>query len=121
VSEMWSGKLALRVVLLVIVAVIVQEAVISQISIFGVNADVTPLIVMSVGLLTGSLPGAIVGFFCGLLVDTLLVQTLGVTSLLYIVIGYWSGRIGQAHRPSRGIGPDRRAEGWESGDMPPVV
>jgi hypothetical protein len=45
-SEMWSGKLTLRVLLLVIVAVIVQEAVISQISIFGVNADVTPLIVI---------------------------------------------------------------------------
>jgi rod shape-determining protein MreD len=105
VSEMWSGKLALRVVLLVIVAVIVQEAVISQISIFGVNADVTPLIVMSVGLLTGSLPGAIVGFFCGLLVDTLLVQTLGVTSLLYIVIGYWSGRVRELQDPSHGLVP----------------
>jgi rod shape-determining protein MreD len=104
-SEMWSGKLTLRVLLLVIVAVIVQEAVISQISIFGVNADVTPLIVMSVGLLTGSLPGAIVGFFCGLLVDTLLVQTLGVTSLLYIVIGYWSGRVRELRDPSHGLVP----------------
>jgi rod shape-determining protein MreD len=104
-TETWSRKLTLRVVLLVIVAVIVQEAVISQISIFGVNADVTPLIVMSVGLLTGSLPGAIVGFFCGLLVDTLLVQTLGVTSLLYIVIGYWSGRVRELRDPSHGLVP----------------
>ena len=103
--EMWSGKLLTRVALLVIVAVVVQEAVISQISIFGVNADVTPLIVMSVGLLTGSLPGAIVGFFTGLLVDTLLVQTLGVTSLLYIAIGYWSGRLRELRDPSHGLVP----------------
>jgi rod shape-determining protein MreD len=93
VTGVWSGRLTTRVALLIILAVVVQEAVISQISIFGVNADVTPLIVMSVGLLTGSLPGAIVGFFTGLLVDTLLVQTLGVTSLLYIAIGYWCGRL----------------------------
>jgi rod shape-determining protein MreD len=102
---MWSGKLLWRVALLVIVAVVVQEAVISQISIFGVNADITPLIVMSVGLLTGALPGAIVGFFCGLLVDTLLVQTLGVTSLLYIVIGYWTGRLRELRDPSHGLVP----------------
>ena len=102
---MWSGKLITRVTLLVIVAVVVQEAVISQISIFGVNADITPLVVMAVGLLTGSLPGAIVGFFCGLLVDTLLVQTLGVTSLLYIAIGYWSGRLRELRDPSHGLVP----------------
>jgi rod shape-determining protein MreD len=104
-TGVWSGKLMWRVALLVIVAVVVQEAVISQISIFGVNADITPLIVMSVGLLTGSLPGAIVGFFCGLLVDTLLVQTLGVTSLLYIVIGYWTGRLRELRDPSHGLIP----------------
>jgi rod shape-determining protein MreD len=105
VSELWSGKLTARVALLVIVAVVVQETVISQISIFGVNADVTPLVVMAIGLLTGSLPGAIVGFFCGLLVDTLLVQTLGITSLLYIVIGYWSGRLRELRDPSHGLVP----------------
>ena len=104
-TGIWSAKLTARVALLVIVAVVVQEAVISQISIFGVNADITPLIVMSVGLLTGSLPGAIVGFFTGLLVDTLLVQTLGVTSLLYIVIGYWSGRLRELRDPSHGLVP----------------
>jgi rod shape-determining protein MreD len=104
-TSVWSGKLAVRVALLVIVAVVVQEAVVSQVSIFGVNADITPLIVMSVGLLTGSLPGAIVGFFTGLLVDTLLIQTLGVTSLLYIVVGYWSGRVRELRDPSHGLVP----------------
>jgi rod shape-determining protein MreD len=105
VTGIWSAKLTARVALLVIVAVVVQEAVVSQVSIFGVNADITPLIVMSVGLLTGSLPGAIVGFFTGLLVDTLLIQTLGVTSLLYIVVGYWSGRVRELRDPSHGLVP----------------
>jgi rod shape-determining protein MreD len=103
--EMWSAKLTARVALLVILAVVVQEAVISQVSIFGVNADITPLVVVAIGLLTGSLPGAIVGFFTGLLVDTLLVQTLGITSLLYITIGYWCGRVRELRDPSHGLVP----------------
>ena len=98
-------KLIVRIVILLLVTVVVQEAVISQISLFGVNADVTVLVVTSVGLLTGSLPGAIVGFFTGLLVDTVLVQTLGVTSLLYITIGYWTGRLRELRDPSHGLVP----------------
>ena len=55
-------KLLIRLVLLGVVTVVIQEAAVSQISIFGVSADLTPLVVMSVGLLTGSLAGAIIGF-----------------------------------------------------------
>jgi rod shape-determining protein MreD len=103
VSE--SIQLPLRLLALGFVAVIVQEAAVSQISIFGVSADVTPLIVMSVGLLSGSLAGAIMGFGIGLFVDMALVQTLGVTSLLYIVIGYWSGRLRELRDPAHGLIP----------------
>jgi rod shape-determining protein MreD len=98
-------QLPLRLFALGFVAVIVQEAAISQISIFGVSADLTPLIVMSVGLLTGSLFGAVMGFGTGLFVDLALVQTLGVTSLLYIVIGYWSGRLRELRDPAHGLVP----------------
>ena len=55
-------KLPLRLILLGFVAVLVQESAVSQISIFGVSADITPLVVMSVGLLCGSLTGAVFGF-----------------------------------------------------------
>ena len=46
-------KLPLRLILLGFFAVVVQESAISQVSIFGVSADITPLVVMSVGLLCG--------------------------------------------------------------------
>jgi rod shape-determining protein MreD len=98
-------RLIVRIAMLAFAAVVIQEAAISQISIFGVSADITPLVVMSVGLLCGSLTGAITGFAMGLLVDLALVQTLGVTSLLYIVIGYWSGRLRELRDPSHGLVP----------------
>lgn len=98
-------KLPLRLILLAFVVVVVQEAALSQISIFGVSADVTPLVVMSVGLLCGSMTGAVFGFGTGLLIDLVLVQTLGVTSLLYIVIGYWAGRLRELRDPSHELVP----------------
>lgn len=100
-----SPKLVWRLVLVALITVVIQETTISQVSIFGISADITPLVVMSVGLLTGSMTGAVVGFFTGLLVDTILVQTLGVTSLLYIAIGYWSGRLLELRDPSHGLIP----------------
>jgi rod shape-determining protein MreD len=102
VSEL---KLTLRLVLLAFFTVVLQQAAVSQISVFGVSADLTPLVVMSVGLLTGSLLGAITGFGIGLFVDMVLVQTLGVTSLLYIAIGYWSGRLRELRDPAHGLVP----------------
>ena len=98
-------KLPLRLMLVGFVAVVVQESAVSQISIFGVSADVTPLVVMSVGLLCGSMTGAVFGFGTGLLIDLVLVQTLGVTSLLYIVIGYWAGRLRELRDPSHELVP----------------
>jgi rod shape-determining protein MreD len=98
-------KLLIRLSLLAFGAVVVQQAAVSQISIFGVSADVGPLVVMSVGLLAGSMTGAIFGFATGLLVDMVLFQTLGVTSLLYIAIGYWSGRVRELLDPAHGLVP----------------
>jgi rod shape-determining protein MreD len=98
-------KLPIRLFLLGFFAVVIQETTISQISIFGVSADVTPLVAMSVGLMCGSMAGAIFGFFTGLFVDLVLVQTLGVTSLLYIAIGYWAGRLRELRDPSHELVP----------------
>jgi rod shape-determining protein MreD len=98
-------RLPIRLFVLGFVVVVVQEAAISQISIFGVSADLGPLVVMSVGLLCGSMTGAVVGFGMGLMVDTVLIQTLGITSLLYIAIGYWSGRLLELRDPAHALVP----------------
>lgn len=100
-----AAKLTLRIAIVAFVAVLLQETVISQISIFDSYADITPLVVMSIGLLCGSLPGAVAGFAIGLFVDLALVQTLGITSLLFIVIGYWSGRLRELSDLSHGLIP----------------
>ena len=103
VNDSW--QLPLRLAALGFLAVVVQIAAISQITVFGVSVDVAPLLVASVGLLAGSLPGAVFGFGVGLLVDLALVQTLGVTSLLYIAIGYAACRLRELRDPAHGLVP----------------
>jgi rod shape-determining protein MreD len=100
-----SQSFVIRVLAVGFLAVVIQVAAVSQISIFGVSADLSPLVVMSVGLLAGSTIGAMMGFGMGLLVDMMLVQTLGVTSLLYIAIGYWSGRLRELRDPAHELVP----------------
>src|SRR2546421_10641353 len=100
-----SLRLPLRLVLLGFLTVVLQQSAVSQISIFGVSADLTPLVVMSVGLLTGSIPGALTGFGMGLLVDSALVETLGVSSLVYILIGYGAGRLRELRDPAHTLTP----------------
>ncbi|HWF50845.1 MAG TPA: rod shape-determining protein MreD [Solirubrobacteraceae bacterium] len=100
-----STSFVIRVLVVGFLAVVIQVAAVSQISIFGVSADLSPLVVMSVGLLAGSTIGAMMGFGMGLLVDMMLVQTLGVTSLLYIAIGYWSGRLRELRDPAHELVP----------------
>jgi len=100
-----STSFVVRLMALAFLAVVIQVAAVSQISIFGVSADLSPLVVMSVGLLAGSTIGAVTGFGMGLLVDMLFVQTLGVTSLLYIAIGYWSGRLRELRDPAHELVP----------------
>lgn len=100
-----NWQLPVRLAALGFVAVIVQVAAVSQITVFGVGIDLAPLLVASVGLLAGSLPGAVFGFAVGLFVDIALVQTLGVTSLLYILIGYSAGRLRELRDPAHGLVP----------------
>ncbi len=97
--------LILRIAVVGFFAVVIQVAMVSQISLFGVTADVTPLVVMSIGLLAGSMAGAIAGFAIGLFVDLVMFQTVGVTSLLLITVGYWSGRLRELRDPSHGLIP----------------
>jgi rod shape-determining protein MreD len=84
---------------------IVQLTTVSQISIFGVPADLSPLLVASVGFLCGSIPGAIFGFMLGLFVDTVLLQTLGVTSLVFTGVGYGAGRVRELRDPAHTLAP----------------
>jgi rod shape-determining protein MreD len=94
-----------RLALIGVFGGIMQLSAVSQITIFGVPADLTPLMVAFAGFLAGSIPGAIFGFSLGLFVDTSLFQTLGVSSLVFTAVGYGAGRVRELRDPAHGLAP----------------
>jgi rod shape-determining protein MreD len=80
-----------RLAAIVIVGVLLQLSFFSRVALFGVSPDVLPALVVALGLLGGAMTGAVAGFSIGLLVDCLLVQTLGGSSLILLATGYTAG------------------------------
>jgi rod shape-determining protein MreD len=101
----WSTAAVGRLIALGLLGGILQLTAISQVTLFGVPADLSPLLVASVGLLAGSVAGATFGFCLGLFVDTALLQTLGVTSFVFTMIGYGAGRVLELRDPAHGLVP----------------
>ncbi len=80
---------------LVFAAALLQVTLVASLDLAGGSADVLLLTVVAVALLRGSIVGTVAGFFGGLLVDVTTLDTLGVSALLYSLVGYWVGRYGE--------------------------
>lgn len=90
---------------LVFVAAILQASVFSSVTILHGTPDLLLVTIICVALLRGPIVGALAGFWGGLLLDTANLQTLGVTSLLLTIAGYWTGRYGETTGRDRAHAP----------------
>lgn len=86
---------ALRVTAVVFVAAVLQVSAFSGIDVAGAAPDLLLVTVVALALLRGAITGAAAGFAGGLLVDVATLGTLGVTSLLLTLAGFWAGRYGE--------------------------
>jgi rod shape-determining protein MreD len=86
-----TPKIVARLVAIGIVGVILQLSFFSQVALFHVSPDVLPSLVVVLGLLGGSMTGAVSGFSVGLLLDCLLIVPLGGGSLVLLATGYLAG------------------------------
>ncbi|HVR13394.1 MAG TPA: rod shape-determining protein MreD, partial [Gaiellaceae bacterium] len=74
---------------------IVQVTIVSEIGILGGSPDLVLVTLVAVALTQGSIFGAVTGFWAGLLLDVARLGTLGFTSLLLTLAGFWIGRYGE--------------------------
>jgi rod shape-determining protein MreD len=90
---------------LVFLAAILQASVFSSVTILNGTPDLLLVTIICVALLRGPIIGAAAGFWGGLLLDVANLATLGVTSLLLLVAGYWTGRYGETTGRDRAHAP----------------
>ncbi len=86
-----TPKILARLVAIVVLGVILQLSFFSQVAVFHVSPDLLPVLVISLGLLGGTMTGAVSGFAVGFLLDCLLVEPLGGASLVLLATGYLAG------------------------------
>ena len=86
---------AAAISVLVFVAALLQATLFSSLDVLGGTPDILLLVLIGIGLLRGSVAGALAGFGGGLLLDVLTLDTLGVTALVLALAGYGVGRYGE--------------------------
>lgn len=76
---------------LVVLAFVLQISVLPQLKLFGVQPDLILVLAIVVAVQEGPIPGAIVGFFGGLLQDLASPQVLGVGAFSKAVVAFLAG------------------------------
>jgi rod shape-determining protein MreD len=106
-----TWQIGLRLAAIVLLTVILQVSFFSYLSILGATPDVVPVVIAVLGLLGGALTGAVAGFATGLLVDSVLLQTLGASSLVLLSVGYLAGRYREGFEIDSALAPALLAGG----------
>jgi len=95
----------LRCFALALVAVVLQVSGLGSGRVLGGYVDLLPLVVAAVAIYAGAIPGAAMGFGIGLLLDLVVGQTMGVSSLVLTAVGYGVGRYREVRDPAHGLMP----------------
>jgi rod shape-determining protein MreD len=86
---------AAKAAALLFFVVIVQVTIVSSFGVFGGAPDLVLVTLAAIALMNGAIFGSVAGFWAGLLLDVSRLGTLGFTSLLLTLAGFWIGRYGE--------------------------
>ena len=100
-----TWRIAIRIAVIIAVAVVLQVSFFSFLDLLGSTPDFLSVVIVSLGLLGGGVIGAVCGFAAGILLDSVLLQTLGVSALVLLSIGYLAGRYREGFEISNSLTP----------------
>ena len=85
----------IKAAVVLFLAVLIQLSFFDLYTPFGGTANLVLVMLIAISLLRGSIFGAFAGFCAGFMLDTANLGTLGFTSLLLTLAGFWTGRYGE--------------------------
>jgi rod shape-determining protein MreD len=89
-----SATRAALLAVVALVALVIQQTVLSRLPLPGGRPDLVLLVVLAVALAGGELAGTLGGFGAGLLLDLTADHPLGLQALVLCLVGYVAGRFG---------------------------
>jgi rod shape-determining protein MreD len=107
-----TWRIDVRLALIVLITVTLQVSFFSLVPMLGAVPNLVPVVVVSLGLLGGGVVGAVCGFATGLLLDSVLLETLGASSLVLLTIGYLAGRYREGFEITNSLVPPLLAGGF---------
>jgi rod shape-determining protein MreD len=100
-----SASAIARASAVVFVAALLQVVLVSSLLVDGGAPDLLLVVVVALGLTRGSMAGAVFGFLGGLVLDTITLDTLGLSSLVLTLAGFWAGRYAETTARDRRLAP----------------
>jgi rod shape-determining protein MreD len=104
-SRLPGGREIVRLIVVLLIAFLLQTTVAPNLRVMGANPDFALIIVVSVGLVLGAEVGAVFGFLAGSLVAMALIQPLGLSAFVFVLVGYLAGRYAETADLSAGFAP----------------
>lgn len=95
----------LRLVAMLLAATLLQTTVAPNIRILGANPEFALIIIVCVALLEGAEVGAVFGFLTGVLVAIALLEPLGLSAFVFVLVGFFAGRYAETADLSAGLAP----------------
>lgn len=94
-------------VVMIVLVFFIQTGIFTQLPLGGIVPNLFIICTASIGMLRGKAEGCLVGFFFGILMDTLFSGYFGFYALIFSVIGYLTGYIKQIFYEEDMTLPDR--------------
>jgi rod shape-determining protein MreD len=82
-----------RLLLVVVLALVVQVAILDNITLLGAHPDVMVLLAAAAGIAQGPGRGAIAGFVAGIAADLVLSSHFGLSALTFTLVGFSTGLV----------------------------
>lgn len=80
-----------RLPIMFVIALLLQTTVLARMRLFGVMPDFMLLVAVSGGITAGATRGSALGFASGMLIDLFLPTPLGLSALVFTLVGYGVG------------------------------
>ncbi|BBF42235.1 rod shape-determining protein MreD [Lachnospiraceae bacterium KM106-2] len=78
-------------IFLIVICFLLQTTVFQAIALANTVPNLLLILIVAIGYMSGKVEGMFLGFFCGLIVDCMYGQVIGISALLYMLVGYLVG------------------------------